>query len=98
MKKVAYTALLSVLASAAVCSAEVGARNPQQASSAKLEVAIAETGTSNRWTAHSHIKQVDAQQLAEHLNLLEKINAEMNTQLEADIERKLNSRFELQGL
>ena len=84
-------AVVLAFSSAVVLSGEVGAQNPQIASSAKLEVAIAETGTSTSWALQPLKSTANAHQLAEHLNRTSAFEAVMNSRLEALLEQKLSS-------
>ncbi len=90
MKNLVLAFVLAISSSVALAG-EVGARNPQLASSAPsiLEVAIAETGASNSWAVVPYNIKANAHQLAELKTQVETINRSMNTALEAVLEQKL---------
>lgn len=87
MKKVVLALVLAFSSNVAL-SSEVGAQNPQTTISTKIEVAVAETGTSYSWARQSE-RKATAHQLAEHMNRISVFDSTMNSQLEAAIERKL---------
>ena len=85
-------AALLALSSSVAPAGEVGAPNPQLASSAPsfLEVAIAETGTSISWAEVPYSSnKANAHQMAELKSQVESFNQSMNTALETAIEARL---------